>query len=189
MITHFYYSTDIVPVTTVKREVKETVESKIGSFAFRIDSISASQKVVDYAEKQGLTVSNRLGKAGYTDYITFGVSKSNDVSFVSYRSDLPKGVKIIDVDDAKKEVRKMADKKIDLTVEDLLRMGDKTYRELATGKVERRPSVKKEEKVRTQKSSDCDLCGVVSDHWIIVNGRLVGTKKPNDNVNITIYSL
>lgn len=155
---------------------RRNVESKIGSFAFKVKDIKKANKFVDFAKDLGLN-SVRLGNAGWGDYITFGVSNSKDISYKEYRSDIPTGVKIIKgTDNIVRAIEKMADKKSDLYIDDILR--DKTYRELATGNAKRKTARKRP----TSKRKSFDV--VVSDHYVIPTCGGIAFKKPRDKFDV-----
>lgn len=188
MITIYNYTSQVL--TTPKKEKKENVESKIASFAFRINNLTDSQALVDYAEELGLSVGN-LRKASYGNYLTFGVSSDYDVNVVTSYSVIPNGVTIYRSDNIRKiadAIETMATKKELAEVYDSLR--PKTYRELALGILKTNdPNLDKVKKVEPKKEKkNKDLNFTVSDHYLFLpDGQLIW-KNPKDKVHFNIYT-
>jgi hypothetical protein len=177
---------DTYTLNTAKKTKKKSIEEQIGNFAVLISTLSSAQRLVNYAEELGLSIGD-LGKAFIGTYITFGIGKDADVD---YSRTKPRGIsndKILnsfyEEDEAMEAIEEMATKKIELQMEEVF--DPPTYRELAlrkTGKVDT-PTPKKS----TKKQRKPDLEIKASDHLIIINDEIIGFKKPNDTVDVTLY--
>jgi AAA15 family ATPase/GTPase len=128
-----------------KQAVKKTNEAKIKAFAFRLTNFGLAEEIAKAAQHVGLSVETMYVDRGY--YITFGLSSKYDVSYAESRRDIPAGTKILDdFDDIVEAVRYMAKKKREYSVIDAIRVGRKTYRELAMANAQYKVDVKKEKK-------------------------------------------
>lgn len=169
---------------------KGNVESKIGSFAYQINNIFKAQELIELAEEAGLTLDPKLSRAYYDSYVTFGVDMNYDVSYenVSERTLKNRGVKVIDsLYEVTDRIVTMSDRKYELTLIDALRVGDKTYRELALGATSYVGEVEKIEKrvgKKAPKKSKRDHKELItiSDHFVMTNNGDYAFKRPNDTI-------
>ena len=189
MITIFDRTSDFsVFAKKSRQKVKPSIEKKLKSFAFLITGVILAEQVFDAAEVNGLTLDKRaIGRGSIGDYVTVGVNKNYDVSIVRYRSDIPSGVDVISsVYEIEDKLTYIFHKKADLLLEDIYR--EKTYRELYTGQHSEPASRKSTKKsLLTPCSCTPNIDIVVSDHYIMANGKL-RFKRPNDMLENIIVS-